>query len=156
VLALALAGVIALGCLPSDETPGTWLRGDDIAERVSDWRFSDAIEEIYIETQPWYGIAHSTTIWCVTVDGALYVGSYGAEKKRWEQNIARRPEARLQIDGRLYEVTLAPVTDEQLVSTLDVAYETKYDMAEVFGEDVPRWWYYAVTQRHAPVASHPR
>jgi hypothetical protein len=144
VLALVL---VSAGCAPEDERPGVWLRGEVVEDRIDDWSFSDDVEEIFIETRPWYGIAHSTTIWCVTLDDALYIGSYGDEKKAWEKNVARNPEARLSIAGKLYEVTVTPETDTELVEALDRTYASKYDMEEVFGDDLPKWGYYRVDQR---------
>jgi len=147
VLALLAAIVVATACQPEDETPGLWLRGETAPERVADWSFSDEVEEIFIETRPWYRLPHSTTIWCVTLDGELYIGSYGDEKKAWERNIERNPAARLSIAGRVHDVTVAPVPDGDLTEALDAAYARKYDMQEVFGEEVPDWWYYRVAQR---------
>jgi hypothetical protein len=148
LVALALLAVaVAMACQPEDETPGLWLRGETVEEKVADWSFSEEIEEIFIETRPWYGVAHSTTIWCVAPDGGLYIGSYGDEKKAWERNIERNPEARVSIGGRIYEVTVAPVTDGDLIEGLDAAYSRKYDMVEVFGEEVPDWRYYQAAQR---------
>jgi len=131
---------------PKDERPGMWLRGEQSEKQVMDWSFAAKADEIFIETRPWYGIRHSTTIWCVVLDNVLYVGSYGDEKKSWEKNIARNREARLRIDGVLYEVALTPVTTKTLETSLDTAYNAKYDMVDVFGEDVPPWWYYRVEQ----------
>jgi len=141
-----LVALIGVACQPKDERPGLWLRGEPVAEEVSDWSFTDGIQEIFIETRLWYGIPHSTTIWCATLDGALYVGSYGDEKKRWEQNIERDPEAKLSIGGRLYDVSLTPVTEDERIRALDAVYKSKYDMVEVFGEKVPTWRYYRVVQ----------
>jgi hypothetical protein len=149
VLALLLA-LIGVACQPKDERPGLGLRGEPAEEEVSDWSFSDGIQEIFIETRPWYGIPHSTTIWCATLGGALYVGSYGDAKKRWERNIERNPDARLSIAGRIYDVTLMPVTDGDRIRALDAAYASKYDMVEVFDEAVPEWRYYRVAQRGLP------
>lgn len=146
-LAVLTVALVGTGCTPKDVRPGAWLRGEVVEERIDDWSFSDDVEEIFIETRPWYGIAHSTTIWCVTLHGALYIGSYGDAKKAWEKNVARHPEARLSIAGKLYEVTVAPEADAEIVESLDRAYRAKYDMAEVFGDDVPEWWYYRVTPR---------
>ncbi len=146
-LAILAVATITLGCQPEDETPGLWLSGDDAIEPVTDWRFTNDVDEIFVETRPWYGIPHSTTIWCVELEGELYVGSYGDETKTWENNIARDAAAKLSISGKLYEVNLAPVTEQGRVEALDVAYAQKYDMVEVFGEEVPAWWYYRVTPR---------
>ena len=144
VLTLAVGWV---ACQPRDERPGLWLRGETVVERVGDWRFTNAIEEVFIETRPWYLVPHSTTIWCVELDGELYIGSYANHKKAWEKNIERSPEARLAIGGRIYEVTLTPATDRDRIAALDAAYARKYDMAETFGDEVPEWWYYHVAQR---------
>ncbi len=144
--ALAVASG-SIACQPKDVRPGLWVRGEAVEERVDDWSFTDEIEEIFIETRPWYGVPHSTTIWCVDLNGKLYIGSYGDKKKAWERNIARNPEARLAIQGKVYEVTVAPVTERDRIEALDAAYTQKYDMVEVFGEEVPDWRYYRVAQR---------
>ena len=78
------------------------------------------------------------------LDGELYVGSYGAEKKTWEKHVARDPKVKLAISGKLYESELSPVTEVDRVTALDAAYASKYDMAEVFGDELPDWWYYRV------------
>ena len=147
LLAAFAAAVVWIGCQPKDESPGLWLRGESVEAHLDDWRFTKDIEEIFIETRPWYGLRHSTTIWCVELDGKLYVGSYGDQKKAWEKNIARNPEARLRIAGKIYRVKLTPVTDPDLTDALHAVYAQKYDMVEVFGDDIPQWWYYRVTQR---------
>ena len=140
------AAILATSCQPKDVRPGMWVRGDSVEDRVLDWAFTNDIEEIFIETRPWYGLPHSTTIWCVDLDGRLYVGSYGDEKKVWEKNIARNSKARLAIAGKTYEVALTPVTDPDLAEALDILYARKYDMVEVFGNEVPEWRYYRVSQ----------
>jgi hypothetical protein len=144
-LAALLAVLLVSACQPEDESPGLWLSGEPVLEPVDDWRFTKDIEEIFVETRPWYLIPHSTTIWCVEVDGELYIGSYGDEKKAWEKNIAHDPNVTLAIDGRLHEMTVAPVTEPGRVAALHLAYASKYDMVEVFGEEVPDWWYYRVS-----------
>jgi hypothetical protein len=147
LLAAFVVAVVWIGCQPEDVRPGLWLRGESVEAQLDDWRFTDDIEEIFIETRPWYGLPHSTTIWCAELDGKLYVGSYGDQKKAWEKNIARNPEARLQIAGKIYQVKLTPVSDPDLTDALHAAYAQKYDMVEVFGDDIPQWWYYRVAQR---------
>jgi hypothetical protein len=143
---LVCIAALALGCQPRDERPGMWVRGEPVEQRVDDWSFTGEVDEIFIETRSWYGLPHSTTIWCVEHDGRLFIGSYGNEKKAWEENVARRPEAKLAIQGRTYAVTVTPVTDPDLSEALDARYARKYDMREVFGEALPDWWYYEVTQ----------
>ncbi len=147
LLALIAVAIGCVGCQPKDVRPGLWLSGDLVEERVDDWGFTQKIEEIFIETRAWYGIPHSTTIWCGERSGELYIGSYGDQKKTWEKNVARNPEARLAIAGKIYAVTVTPVTDRALIAALHATYTQKYDMAEVFGDDLPEWWYYRIEQR---------
>ena len=135
-------GLLLLACQPKDTRPGFWLEGQGAEERIQDWRFTEDVEEIFVETRTWYGLRHSTTIWCVDLDGRLYIGSYDDDVKYWEQNVARNPEARLLIQGRIYAVTVAPVANRELSERLDERYAAKYDMAEVFGDDLPAWRYY--------------
>jgi hypothetical protein len=144
VLAMIAALVFAAACQPKDTRPGFWLSGEQVDRPAENWRFTDGVEEIFIETRTGYGLRHSTTIWCVELDGRLYVGSYDEDVKYWERNIARRPEARLRIDGRIYDVRVTPVDDSELDRRLDERYAEKYDMNEVFGDDPPPWRYYRV------------
>ena len=149
-LLLALALVLAVvGCLdPRAEKPGYRLAGDHVEARVEDWRFTQAIDEVFIQTRPWYLIPHSATIWCVALDEHLYIGSYGpGGKKRWELNILHNPNARLRVAGKIYDVRIEPIADAVVTSAIDAAYANKYDMAAVFENDVPEWWYYEVFQR---------
>jgi hypothetical protein len=82
----------------------------------------------------------------VAFQGSLFIGSYGEEKKRWEVNLQADPQARLKINDRLYDVVVTQVTDQSLTAELDQAYNAKYDMAEVFGNEIPAWWFYRVEQ----------
>ena len=145
VLLLAQAGLS--GCQPEDTQPGLWLDGELVSENVADWSHTNAIQEIFIQTRSPYLLPHSTTIWCVELGGELYIGSYGDEKKRWENHVLSNPSARLGIDGRLYAVTISPVADARMNAALDQRYLEKYDMQAVFGSNVPAWWYYHVAQR---------
>ena len=151
-LAVAVAVAVAsLGCQPKDERPGLGLSGDTVEKPVTDWTFTNDIEEIFIQTKTWYLLPHSTTIWCAEMGGELYIGSYGegeGDKKRWEKNVARNSEATLRIDGKLYDVTVTPVTGARMIGRLDDRYNEKYDMEDVFGDELPKWWFYLVTQRN--------
>lgn len=145
--ALCCLFLVILSCSPKDERPGLWLQGKEVNTQIVDWRFTDDIEEIAIETQAWYLLAHSATIWCVQYQGNLYLGSYGDEKKFWERNIARNPLARINLDGQILNVMVSAVIDESLTRELDRAYTQKYDMEAVFGNELPPWWFYRIEQQ---------
>ena len=143
---LVLFVALLSACEPRDVQPGLWLSGEEVVRRVDNWQFTDQVEEAFIETRPWYGLPHSTTIWCVAYQGSLFIGSYGEEKKNWEVNLQTEPHARLKIDNDLYGVVVTKVVDQSLTAQLDQAYNAKYDMAEVFGDEIPDWWFYRVEQ----------
>jgi hypothetical protein len=147
--AIAISGALlfAIGCEPQDTRPGMWLSGTQATELVGDWHFVGEVDEIFVETRTVYGLRHSTTIWCVELEGRLYIGSYDEDVKFWERNVARNPNARLRIEDTIYDVTVTPLAADALSRKLDERYASKYDMVEVFGEDVPAWRYYRVELR---------
>ena len=145
-LVLLAISVLAMGCEPKDVRPGFWLGGEDVSSRVEDWQFTDQIDEVFIQTRSWYGMPHSTTIWCAHVADELYIGSYGEDKKRWEINVLRDNRARVRINGKIYDVTVTKLDDATQHHVVVMAYQRKYDMAQVFGEEIPRWSFYRVDQ----------
>ena len=144
-----LIGIVSAlaACEPRDVRPGLRLKGEEVTASVESWAFAAETDEIFIETRPWYGIPHSTTIWSVVVDDNIYIGSYGLDKKAWEKNLVGNASARLGISGKLYRVVVSKIDDERLSASLSQAYNSKYDMAEVFGEEIPMWWFYSIKQR---------
>jgi len=147
---IGVASALA-ACEPSDVRPGLWLKGEEVTVSVESWEFAAETDEIFIETNPWYGIPHSTTIWSVVVEDNIYIGSYGLDYgldiKAWEKNLTGNANARLGISGKLYSVVVLKIDDEKLSTRLSLAYNSKYDMAEVFGEEIPVWWFYSIKQR---------
>ncbi len=52
-------------------------------------------------------------------------------------------------------MTVTPVANSELSQRLDERYAAKYDMAEVFGDDLPAWRYYrAVPAEFDPGGDH--
>jgi hypothetical protein len=145
-LVLLAISVLVVGCEPKDVRPGFWLGGEAVSSRVEDWQFTDQIDEVFIQTRSWYGIPHSTTIWCARVANELYIGSYGKDKKYWEINILRDNRARIRINGKIYDVTVTKLDDATQRGVVGMAYERKYDMAQIFGEEIPPWSFYRVEQ----------
>jgi len=150
-VALALLSLAALpaaaGCLDPDERrPGLALTGEAAAP-ASDWSFSDAHREIAIQVRTPYWIPHSVTIWCATLDGALYLGARDPESKRWPGWVDRDPRVRLGIGGRTYEVELAPVEDPERVARIRAAYARKYQLPETPSDGAPPTRYWSVSPR---------
>jgi hypothetical protein len=127
-----LALLAVAGCEPKDRRPGLWLSGEVATEPVADWSWSDAHPEIFLETRTWYGIPHSVTVVCASDGARLYVpslyrdGGGWPDAKRWNRNVARDPNVRLEIGGRLYERKAALVTDDAERERALAAFARKY------------------------------
>jgi hypothetical protein len=129
--AWAALAALAVACSlePSGERPGLWISGEPAPGPVADWSFTDPIEEILIETRTGYGLPHSVTIWCVSIDGDLYVGASAPEfptERRWVRNVRRDPDVRLAIAGRVYERRLELITDPARTDLVNRAFGRKY------------------------------
>lgn len=145
---LASLLVVPLGCVdPKDRRPGLWLSGEEVNGPVEDWSFSDAYPEIFLETGTWYGVPHSVTIVCASLEGRLYLWARHPDQKRWVENVARDPEVRLQIGDRLYAVELEPVADPEERERAYRAFAAKYGSAPVPPEERPPLAYFRVAER---------
>jgi hypothetical protein len=89
--------------------PGLWLKGATVTTPVTDWSFTDKIQQIKIQTQTPVLIPHSVTIWCAVYNGNLYVSSYRG--RLWVEDSIRHPQVRLKIADQLYDRDLSVVTD---------------------------------------------
>jgi hypothetical protein len=70
-------------------------------------------------------IGTPTWIWCVAVDGELYVRAYNGRRSRWYQAAASQRAGRIVAAGRTQEVAFDPV-DGDINDAIDDAYRTKY------------------------------
>ncbi len=131
-MACAIAAVLTVACsiMPRDERPGFRLPGEVHPSPVESWSFTEDSGEIFIETATRYWIPHSVTAWCVMVGDDLYVSADYADKKRWVANIARNPNVRLWIKGRVYEQKLVPVADPTIIASIDSGWAGKYEYEE--------------------------
>ena len=117
VLIIGLLTLWVVGFEPRDRSAGLWIKGESITTSVTDWSFTEQIEEIYLESRTWYFVPHSVTTLCATYDSQLYVLSayyLGGEfpyGRLWNQYVLRDPRVRLKIGDRLFSQTLSFVTD---------------------------------------------
>jgi hypothetical protein len=125
-LLVAALGLALAGCIePSDRRPGTRLSGE-LTPLPADWSFTDAHDEIALEVSGLLGLPHSVTIWCATLDGALFIGARAPETKRWPAWADADPDVRLKIAGELYEVRLTPLDAAATIGQLQAAFAKKY------------------------------
>ena len=145
-VALFMFVALTVGCQPTDERPGLWLSGEVEAGPVRDWSFSDANEEIFVESRTWYGVRHSVTIWGAAQSGRCYLPSlyYGEEEypnaRYWTRNIVRDPRVRVKIGDRLFEGTAELVSDEGERSRAEEAFRNKYPAYEEYGQEPGAQW----------------
>jgi hypothetical protein len=135
--------VVACSLEPRGERPGLWISGALATEPVADWSFTDGVDEILIETRTRYGLPHSVTIWCVAIDGELFVGASAPdfpEERRWVVNVRRDPDVRLAIDGRIYERRLELIADPARTDAVDHAFGQKYDYDVDEDPDPVTYW----------------
>jgi hypothetical protein len=108
VLVFALLGARITGFNPKGPRAGLWLSGSLVTSPVNDWSFVDNYPTIEVQTNTWYLIPHSVTIWCVSYEKNLYLQAFG---RTWKQNVARDPHVRIKIGNQLYDETVTPITD---------------------------------------------
>jgi len=48
--------------------------------------------------------------------------------------------------GKIYDVAVTRLDDAAVHRSVTMAYQRKYDMAEVFGKKIPAWSFYRVEQ----------
>lgn len=121
-----MAFSLLVACEPQDRTPGMWLSGELVETKVVDWTFTDEFTEIFIQTNPWYGIPFSVTVVVASVGDRIYVPSIYAEpaefpgSKYWNSVIADNPDVVLKMGDKLYPRRARLVTDK---AEFEVAYE---------------------------------
>ena len=115
VLLLIVARITGLE--PTTRRPGLWLKGELVTTPVSDWSFTDKVQNIQIQTNSSYLLPHSVTIDCVSYKGRLYLFSFYAagltypHGRSWNEDVARDPHVRIKIEDKLYDRTLALAND---------------------------------------------
>ena len=130
VLLLVVARIV--GFEPNGRRPGLWLKGDLVTTPVTEWSFTDKIQNVKIQTNTWYFVPHSVTINCVSYRGQLYLDSFYAagltypHGRSWNEDVARDPHVRIKIGNQLYDRTLALVTDPAEQEAVNEAKFRKY------------------------------
>lgn len=66
-----------------------------------------------------------TWVWCVAVNGELYVRAYNGKQSRWYQAAIRQRAGRIVAAGMARAVTFERV-DDAINANIDDAYRTKY------------------------------
>lgn len=147
IFAVLLFTLLLTGCEPGGTRPGLWLSGE-VEAFPSDWSFSDDFELIALQVATPYGLPHSVTIWCVQVDGNLYIAARAPESKRWPGWVADDPAIKLKFGERLFEARAQRLNELDRIKPVNDAYTVKYRLtADLTSADGPGSWFWQVLAR---------
>jgi hypothetical protein len=143
VLVVGLASVI--GCSgPFIMLPGGALEGS-VQPVPTDWSFSDATENVQLETRP--SDPYSVNIWGVGVGDRFFIASGRGAEAAWSQHIAEDPNVRLRIETAIYELRAVPTQDPADRDVFLAAAKKKYDDFEPSEEDASKAVLYRLEAR---------
>ena len=136
-----MLAVMVAGCQPDGRSPGLWLSGEE-QPFADDWRFTDGHREIAIEVATPYLLPHSVTIWCAQLEGDLYLAAGQADTKNWPGWVDDDPDVVLKIGDDVYTARLSAIDDAELISRLQTAYASKYNLEgrSPIGASTTRYW----------------
>lgn len=121
----ALLAIALLGCGgPLVMIPGGALSGP-VEPAPSDWSFSDAIEDVQLETRP--EDPYSVNVWGIGDGPRFLIASGRGLESAWAQHIEADPRVRLRVGEIVYELRAQRselATDRDAFLT---AAQTKYD-----------------------------
>lgn len=143
VLVAVLANVIACSA-PFIMLPGGELTGN-LEPVPSDWAFSDATENVQLETRP--SDPYSVNIWGVGVGDRFFIASGRGTESAWSQHIAEDPRVRLRIETTIFELRAVPTQDPADREVFLAAAKKKYDGFEPNEEDASKAILYRLEPR---------
>ncbi|MCZ6887215.1 MAG: hypothetical protein O7H39_01875 [Gammaproteobacteria bacterium] len=134
-----ITSALVAGCEPEDRTPGLWLSGTE-QSFPADWGFTRAHREIALEVNTPYLVSHSITIWCVELDGDLYIAAGNPVSKNWPGWVDDDPNVRLKIGEDIFEARLVPLDDDEHIMRVRAVQASKYDRDPPSGPTTSRFW----------------
>lgn len=140
---LALAALASLGMGPCGPIPGGSLSGERVEARVADWSFVNRVPRCALEVRP--SRPRSMTVNCMSHAERLFVSCSACASKQWSAMALAEPSGRVAIEGRVYPVSLARVTDPTLLESVWLARSTKLG-----NDSAPRpedWWTFELVSR---------
>jgi hypothetical protein len=144
---ILMTAIVIAACEPHGPTPGQWLRGTVVDPLPQEWAFTDDYQEVFVEVSTPYFIPHSVTIWCVHVDGNLFIAARDPDTKNWPGWINDNRDIRVKIGDKLYDVAAADLSDEATLVSVRLAYEEKYNLPKPADGDVSNVRYWAIDPR---------
>ena len=121
---LVVLFVIAAIAAPIGPMPGFTI-GGTAAQAPATWGDTSAIDEIHLQVNDG-PFGRTVIIWMVQIEEDLYV--LGEASSGWAQAIGSGGPVRMQMEGKLYNLTATPVTEgqAQVIETWRAKYADSY------------------------------
>jgi hypothetical protein len=137
--------LLLLGCSePFVMIPGGRLSGTTQPVPES-WRFTDAHEDVQLETRP--ADPYSVNVWVVAVGDDLFVASGRGAESAWARHIAADPNVRLRVGDDIYELRAVEADTKLDRRRFTAALSRKYDDYEPDEEESARAILYRLEPR---------
>ncbi|HET6304466.1 MAG TPA: hypothetical protein VFG80_06760 [Myxococcota bacterium] len=117
---LLVAGAVYARLLaggPLGPVPGGWLRGEVVAQPVSDWSFARLARPLRVESRARL-LPHSTDPWFIVHEGRLHLLLTGLLHGGLLERLDEDPRIRVEVDGKIYEQVAVRVEDPAEISRL--------------------------------------
>ncbi len=114
---------------PMEIIAGGPFRSGDLVTDTSDWSFLDQHMTIEMQTMV---PTRSRTMWIVVVDNRSFViSSYmksrvGRIWKKWPHHVDQNPNAVIRVEGKLYEMRLVRLTEDEIIPAVLERFNAKY------------------------------
>jgi hypothetical protein len=149
---LAIA-VLAVGVIfaarfndgPLGPIPGGPMTGERAAEPVADWGF--ILDRDTVELEVNAAAPRSVTVWIIGHEGTPYLPAAFGSRKQWAAELAADGHAVLRVDGTLYDMQGARVTDEALLEELRQVLIQKYELDPEGNFSGPETWFFRLDPR---------
>lgn len=148
--ALALL-VLVTACGPVGPFAGGPLTGKVHEGAVTDWSFTDSIQDAELETNP--SDPYSVNVWCGSQGGKLYVptsmirGTEHPGERQWVRNVTLDPNVRVKLGDEIYLARADKVTDTAEFEAAKAALLKKYALESSYLDPAREVWIFRLDPR---------
>lgn len=127
IFTLMLGGLSASASWGAQEVPAKSMGATDMKWNRSELDQIIKADDLHISVFRDDGVTYGTPtyIWCVQVDGDLYVRAYNGVQSRWYQAALKQKAGKIIAAGKTTQVTFEPVAGT-VNDQIDAAYRAKY------------------------------
>lgn len=131
---------------PCDGTPGIYLRGTEVSDRVTDWSMANQVPLCQLQVDAGL-MPHALNLNCwADSHGELYVGCASCEGKRWSAAAVANNQARVRLGTNVYPVTLTRVVGDAELDRVWASRVTKFGNRGNAARQSDWWTFHAVSR----------